>query len=135
MADTTPPCPDGWIVSTDLPTHLSLRYRGDGRSLLVRPTEPATSDDPDAVDTWTVKGLAGYGPSYPIFAEGVSRAEAITTAETVMEIIADGDTPSPVRHSEQPAPADESTSDTPAETADQPDQASLSTFAVDADDE
>jgi hypothetical protein len=146
MVDTTPTCPDGWIVSTHLPTHLSLWYRGDGRSLLVRPTEPATTPvdsdavDPDTVapdagDNWTVKGLAGYAPAYPIFAEGVTCAEAIATAETVMETITRGDTPSPVRHSNQPEPAEASTSDTEAEPADNPDQASLSTFGVDADDE
>lgn len=132
MADTVPRCPTGWIVSTQLPTHLSLRYRGDGRSLLVRPTEPTpTADDPEAVDAWTVKGLAGYGPSYPIFVEGVTHAEAITTAETVMETIAGGESPSAVRYSEQPVPVDESTADTPAKTDEKPDQASLSTFAVD----
>lgn len=132
MADTTPPCPDGWVVSTHLATHLSLRYRGDGRSLLVRPTEPATTaDDPDAVDAWTVKGLAGYGPAYPIFAAGVSRTEAITIAETVMETITRGDTPSPVRHSNQPTPAEASTS----APADNPDQASLAAFGVDDADE
>ncbi|TQQ81437.1 hypothetical protein [Halonotius roseus] len=136
MVDTTPTCPAGWSVSTALSTHISLWYRDDGRSLLVRSTEPATmSVDPGAVDTWTVKGLAGYGPAYPIFAEEVTRAEAITTAEMVMETITRGDTPSPVRHSNQPEPAEASTSDPGAEPTDNPDQASLSTFGVDADDE
>lgn len=134
MVDTTPTCPAGWIVSTHLPTHLSLWYRNDGRSLLLRPTEPATTPvDPGAIDTWTVKGLAGYGPAYPIFAEEVTRAEAIATAETVMETITRGDTPSPVRHSNQPEPAEASTSDSGSEPTDNPDQASLSTFGVDAD--
>lgn len=136
MADTTPTTPAGWVVSTALPTHLSLRYRGDGRSLLVRPTDPTTaSGDPDAVDTWTVKGLAGYDPAYPIFADGVTRTEAIEVAESVMETITRGDSPSPVRVSTQSASADESTAETHADSSEPPEQAALSTFAADADDE
>ncbi|ERH05947.1 MAG: hypothetical protein J07HN4v3_01556 [Halonotius sp. J07HN4] len=102
MAEITPTCPDDWALSTTLPTHLSLHYRGDGRSLLVCPTEPApTATDPETVGAWTVKGLAGYGPTYPIFAEAVDRAEAIATAETVMAAITAGDDPSPVRISDR----------------------------------
>ena len=136
MADTTPTTPGGWNVSTALPTHLSLRYRGDGRSLLVRPSEPTTAPaDPDAVDTWTVKGLAGYDPAYPIFAEGVSRTEAIEAAESVMATITRGDTPSPVRVSTQSESPEGSTTEGSAESSEPPEQAALSTFAADADDE
>lgn len=132
MADITPTCPDGWIVSTTLPTHLSLRYRGDGRSLLVCPSEPApTATDPEAVDAWIVKGLAGYGPAYPIFAEAVDRAEAISSAETVMAAITAGDDPSPVRVSDRrgagsTTPA-ASEPDDPGDDTDE--QAALTAFA------
>jgi len=136
MSEASPDCPEGWIVSTALPTHLSLYYRGDGRSLLVRPSEPTTAPgDPDAVDAWTVKGLAGYDPAYPIFAEGLTRTEAIEAAESVMKTINSGDTPSPVRVSKQAESPDGSTTATQAEPSDTPEQAALSTFAVDADKE
>jgi len=132
MADITPTCPDGWIVSTTLPTHLSLRYRGDGRSLLVCPSEPApTATDPEAVDAWIVKGLAGYGPAYPIFAEAVDRAEAISSAETVMAAITAGDDPSPVRVSDRrgagPTTPAASEPDDPGDDTDE--QAALTAFA------
>ena len=132
MADITPTCPDGWIVSTTLPTHLSLRYRGDGRSLLVCPSEPApTATDPEAVDAWILKGLAGYGPAYPIFAEAVDRAEAISTAETVMAAITAGDDLSPVRVSDrrgaEPTTPAASEPDDPGDDTDE--QAALTAFA------
>ena len=132
MSESRPDCPDGWIVSTTLPTHLSLRYRGDGRSLLVCPSEPApTATDPETVDAWIVKGLAGYGPAYPIFAEAVDRAEAISSAETVMAAITAGDDPSPVRVSDRrgaglTTPA-ASEPDDPGDDTDE--QAALTAFA------
>ena len=137
MSDPSLDCPADWIVSTALPTHLSLLYGGDGRSLLVCPSEPlTTSADPDGIDAWTVKGLAGYGPSYPIFAEGVARAEAIETVESVMAMIAAGETPSPVRVSEQAEPAGTSATESDTEQSEaSPEQAALSTFGVDSDDE
>lgn len=133
-----PTCPSGWLVSTAQPTHLSLLYQPDGRSLLVLPTEPTpTAADPDAVEAWTVKGLAGYGPRYPIFAEAVTRDEAVATAESVMATIADGDEPTPVRVSDhgdatEAATADTSTDTTTADGTD--DQAALSAFADESDD-
>jgi len=133
-----PTCPSGWLVSTAQPTHLSLLYQPDGRSLLVLPTEPTPTADPDAVEAWTVKGLAGYGPRYPIFAEAVTRDEAVATAESVMATIADGDEPTPVRVSDrgdatETATADTSTDTTTADGTD--DQAALSAFADESDDE
>lgn len=133
-----PTCPSGWLVSTAQPTHLSLLYQPDGRSLLVLPTEHTpTAADPDAVEAWTVKGLAGYGPRYPIFAEAVTRDEAVATAESVMATIADGDEPTPVRVSDrgdatETATADTSTDTTTADGTD--DQAALSAFADESDD-
>jgi len=128
MSETRPDCPDNWLVNTAQPTHLSLLYRPDGRSLLVLPTEPTpTTADPDAVEAWTVKGLAGYGPHYPIFAEAVTRDEAVAAAELVMTTIADGDEPTPVRVSDRGDATD-------AATADGTDnQAALSVFADDSD--
>jgi len=130
-----PTCPSGWLLSTSQPTHLSLLYRPDGRSLLIRPTEPATTAaDPEAVEAWTVKGLAGYGPRYPTFAEAVPRDEAVATAESVMATIVDGDEPTPVRVSDQRAATEAADSNTNA-TDDAPDdQAPLIAFADEADD-
>ena len=133
-----PTCPSGWLLSTSQPTHLSLLYRPDGRSLLIRPTEPATTAaDPEAVEAWTVKGLAGCGPRYPIFAEGVSHTEAIATAESVMATIVDGDEPTPVRVTNQRAATEAATADTDTDdaTADETgDQAALTAFADEVDD-
>ena len=137
MPDTYPDCPADWIVSTALPTHLSLLYGGDGRSVLVCPTEPAaTAAEPDAIDAWTVKGLAGYDPTYPIFAEGVTYTEAIETVESVMATIAAGETPSPVRVSERVANVDPVATQSDNEKSEaSPEQAALSTFGGDSDDE
>jgi len=135
MADITPTCPDDWTVSTTLPTHLSLRYRDDGRSLLVCPTEPAPpSTDPESIDAWIVKGLAGYGPAYPIFAEAADRAEAVATAETVMAAITAGDDPPPVRVSDRrgaglTTPAASEPDDPDDDPDDPDDQAALTAFA------
>ncbi|MFC7042245.1 hypothetical protein [Halonotius sp. GCM10025705] len=130
-----PTCPSGWLVSTSQPTHLSLLYRPDGRSLLVRPTEPTpASADPEAVESWTVKGLAGYGPRYPIFAEAVTRDEAVATAESVMATIADGDEPTPVRVSGQGTGTEAAATDTNATDDATDDQAALTAFADESDD-
>jgi len=135
---TPPTCPSGWIVSTSQPTHLSLLYRPDGRSLLVRPTESTpASTDPETVEAWTVKGLAGYGPRYPIFAEAVPRDEAVATAESVMATIADGDEPTPVRVSDQRATTESAATNTNAtdDTVDgaTEDQPPLTAFADESD--
>jgi len=135
---TPPTCPSGWIVSTSQPTHLSLLYRPDGRSLLVRPTEPTpVSADPEAVETWTVKGLAGYGPRYPVFAEAVTRDEAVATAESVMATIVDGNEPTVVRVTDrrsttEAATADRNTHDATDDETD--DQAALTAFADESSD-
>ena len=76
-------------------------------------------------------GLAGYGPAYPIFAEAVDRAEAISTAETVMAAITAGDDPSPVRVSDRrgagPTTPAASEPDDPGDDTDE--QAALTAFA------
>lgn len=136
MSETLPDCPDGWIVNTSQPVHLSLYYRGDGRSLVVRPTDPAAAPiDPEAVEVWTVKGLAGYGPRYPIFAEAVTRDEAVATAESVMAAIAVDDDPSPVRYSDRRGSEPTESSATNADDDDNKtaDQAALTAFADDSD--
>ena len=126
-----PTCPAGWLVSTDQPTHLSLLYRPDGRSLLVLPTEPATAAaDPETDAAWTVKGLAGYGPRYPLFAEAVGRDEAIATAESVMATIADGEEPTPVRITDRRGDTESAATETAASDG----QAALTAFGDDADD-
>ncbi|MFB6292702.1 MAG: hypothetical protein ABEH60_00380 [Halonotius sp.] len=91
MAAALPDPPDDWTVSTATETHLALYDPAAGRSLVIRPTEPRASDE------WTVKGLAGYGPEYPVFADGVDREEAISEAWEVMETVAAGETVSPIR--------------------------------------
>jgi len=91
MAAALPDPPDDWTVSTATKTHLALYYPAAGRSLVIRPTEPPANDE------WTVKGLAGYGPEYPVFADGVDREAAIDAAWAVMEAIATGETVSPIR--------------------------------------
>ena len=91
MAAALPDPPDDWTVSTATETHLALYDPAAGRSLVIRPTEPRASDE------WTVKGLAGYGPEYPVFADGVDREAAIDAAWAVMEAVADGETVSPIR--------------------------------------
>jgi len=81
-----------------------------------------------------VKGLAGYGPRYPIFAEAVTRDEAVATAESVMATIADGDEPTPVRVSDQGAGAEAAATDANATADATDDQAALTAFADESDD-
>lgn len=131
-----PDCPAGWIVSTAQPTHLSLYDLDDGRSIVVRPAKPVASPaDPAAIDRWTVKGLAGYGPRYPIFVAAVSRSAAITTAESVMTAIEAGETPSPVRLSDRSdaGSAATSTGETAAADSRATEQPSLIEFTDDSD--
>ncbi|ERH00808.1 MAG: hypothetical protein J07HN6_02436 [Halonotius sp. J07HN6] len=131
MAAAVPDPPDDWTVSTTTETHLALYYAADGRSLVVRPAEPPASNG------WTVKGLAGYEPPYPIFADGVDRAEAIDAAWNVMKTVAAGETVSPVQ-TESAADSDiggdteseRGTEDNEGDTAaDEIDQADLTAFA------
>lgn len=123
MAAALPDPPDDWTVSTATETHLALYDPAAGRSLVIRPTEPRASDE------WTVKGLAGYGPEYPVFADGVDREAAIDAAWAVMEAIAAGETVSPIR-TETAAEGDISADDDgETETeADAVDQADLTAF-------
>ena len=125
-ADDVPAPPANWTVSTATATHLAVWYTGDGRSLMIRPVEPSASDD------WAVKGLAGYGPEYPVFADGVGREEAIDVAWNVMEAVSTGDTVSPIRT--ETTAEDEVSTDTDSETetqTDEVDQADLTAFAND----
>ena len=142
MAAALPDPPDDWTVSTATETHLALYDPAAGRSLVIRPTEPRASDE------WTVKGLAGYGPEYPVFADGVDREAAIDAAWAVMEAIAAGETVSPIRTERTAGDAisatgdgeteTEAESETEAETeaeseteTDAVDQADLTAFASD----
>ncbi|ESS08098.1 MAG: hypothetical protein A07HN63_02117 [uncultured archaeon A07HN63] len=128
MAAAVPDPPDDWTVSTTTETHLALYYPADGRSLVVRPTEPPASDG------WIVKGLAGYGPEYPVFADGIDREEAIDAAWEVMKGVSAGETVSPVRTEATAGDAisteDNSEAETQTET-DEVDQADLTAFASD----
>jgi len=139
MAAALPDPPDDWTVSTATKTHLALYYPAAGRSLVIRPTEPPANDE------WTVKGLAGYGPEYPVFADGVDREEAVSEAWTVMETVAAGETATPIRtesnagfggaadDDERSGNTDTNNGDSPADDDQNPaaDQADLTTFASD----
>lgn len=140
MTDEQLDPPDGWTVSTATATHISLYHAaGNGRSLVVRPTEPGSEE-------WLVKGLAGYEPPYPVFADGVARAEAIEEAITVMEVIGTGESVEPLR-TESTADGDavatagddnEAKGDAQKEekeSDDAVDQANLTAFASEGDDE
>ena len=92
MAEDLPDPPDGWTVSTATATHIAVCFAdGDGRSLVVRPSDPPDSD------RWTVKGLAGYGPPYPVFVDGVEREDALDEAWAVMEAVVGDDSVTPMR--------------------------------------
>jgi hypothetical protein len=137
MDADVPEPPDGWTVSTATPTHLALYHAGgDGRSLVIVPSEPQASD------AWTVKGLAGYGPEYPVYADEVAQEAALEEARSIMEAIASGETPTPLRteslgtsgvsgESEDSHESERDQGDTGERSTDEgdPDQADLMTFA------
>jgi len=142
MAEDLPDPPDGWTVSTATATHIAVCFAdGDGRSLVVRPSDPPDSD------RWTVKGLAGYGPPYPVFVDGVEREDALDEAWAVMEAVAAGESATPVRtetaakgnigedsednESDTEADANGAETDDGETEADDGDQADLTAFADD----